>query len=553
MCTAYLNNAERHSSRHLRSIINVIFNTKELLRTVRSVNATAADKQLARAYLADIGSFKDIISNANSFNEVQGRLPELEELGLEFLEGFHLLSYILEQISNGVYCQNSLWYELTAAKSVNTLYHLACLNSQIPTLFGHPSIKFQPFPLRHSFIPSYVPFDLTVVIFQILNLSTATLRQSYQNPQNFWSQHFKTNMRPFRTSVGGKEFDGIFWTDGYGVSILKRTPGTKVRAGQKRKRGERRNDRDSRLFPYFNTVPPQELQAYQDIVFADPNKRDLLYMMHHSSTKEFPHLFRYTSMTRRRHLGTHVNCDREARYIKNHPQSAEIINAQNTFSTTNSRDVSPEIFEDYIRTRSVAKEVLGPLYENGLFRKMRWRSTIGNQRDQAKLGNLIRQKFGPNPLIVMGDASCRRASRFHPPTKGIGLRHMLHKQGFHVLLLDEFKTSTSCPNCFSSTHTFWDRRSRRPWRRHLLPQRVHGLLECRHEHCMAECNGRSKKWNRDLLAVLNFRRIWNAYVSGDDHPQDLRRGRLPMSMSCANVDNYRSDNSDPLIGTGLDI
>jgi len=129
MCTEYLNNAERHSSRHLRSIINVIFNTKELLRTVRSVDATPVDKQLARAYLADIGSFKDIISNANSFNEVQGRLPELEELGLEFSEGFHLLSHILERISNGVYRQNSLWYELTAAKSVDTLYYLACLNS----------------------------------------------------------------------------------------------------------------------------------------------------------------------------------------------------------------------------------------------------------------------------------------------------------------------------------------------------------------------------------------------------------------------------------------
>ena len=245
MCTAYLNNAERHSGRHLRSIINVIFNTKELLRTVRSVDATAVDKQLARAYLADIGSFKDIISNANSFNDVQCRLPELEELGLEFLEGFHLLSHILEQISNGVYHQNSLWYELTAAKSMDTLYHIACLNSQIPILFGRPGIKFQPFPLRHSFIPSYVPFDLKVVVFQILNLPTATLHQCYQNTQNFWSQHFKTNMRPFHTSVGGKEFDGMFWTDGYGVSILKRTPGTKVRAGQKRKHGERRNDKDS--------------------------------------------------------------------------------------------------------------------------------------------------------------------------------------------------------------------------------------------------------------------------------------------------------------------
>ena len=184
---------------------------------------------------------------------------------------------------------------------------------------------------------------------------------------------------------------------------------------------------------------------------------------------------------------------------------------------------------------------------------MRWRRSIGSQRDFAQLGNLIREKFGPNPLIIMGDASCTRSMRFHPPTKGVGLRYTLHRLGFRLLLLNEYNTSTSCPDCFSPTYSFRDRKSRRPWRRHLPPQRVHGLLECRHERCVAECNGQSKKWNRDLLAVLNFRRIWNAYVSGNDRPQDLRRGRLSMSMSCANVDKYRSDNSDPLIGTGLDI
>ena len=76
----------------------------------------------------------------------------------------------------------------------------------------------------------------------------------------------------------------------YGVSILKQTPGTKSRAGQKRTQGEKRKTRDERLFPYFDTIPPQQLQAYQDVVFADPNKRDLLYMMHNSSTKQFPRL-----------------------------------------------------------------------------------------------------------------------------------------------------------------------------------------------------------------------------------------------------------------------
>ena len=537
MCTAYINNAEKHTSRHLRSIINVIFNTRELNRLVRSQHTMATEKQIARAYLADISSFKDIISNANSYDEVQNRMDELEQLGDEFIEGFHLLAPILERVGNGIYHEGSLWYELVASKSVNTLYQIAKLNSQLTVLVGRPGVKIQPFPLRYSFIPKYVPFDLKGVCYQILDLQTPVVHQHYQNPQHFWNLHFNTNICPFRTSHGGKEFDGTFWTDGYGVSILKRTPGTKIGAGQTRTRGEKRKTRDERLFPYFDTIPPQQLQAYQDIVFADPNKRDLLYMMHDSSAKQFPRLLRYTSMTRRRHLGAHIYRDREKRFIKHHPQFNQIIAAQNNLLTTDSRTLSPAFFEDYVSTRSVAKEYLGPLYESSIFRKMRWRRSIGSQRDFAQLGNLIREKFGPNPLIIMGDASCTRSMRFHPPTKGVGLRYTLHRLGFRLLLLNEYNTSTSCPDCFSPTHSFRDRKSRRPWRRHLPPQRVHGLLECRHERCVAECNGQSKKWNRDLLAVLNFRRIWNAYVSGNDRPQDLRRGRLPMSMSCANVDN----------------
>ena len=153
---------------------------------------------------------------------------------------------------------------------------------------------------------------------------------------------------------------------------------------------------------------------------------------------------------------------------------------------------------------------------------MRWRTSIGNQRDIAKLGNIIRQKFGPDPLIIMGDASCTKAMHFHPPTKGVGLRYTLYRLGFRLLLLNEYNTSTSCSNCFSRTHSFRDRKSRRPWRRHLPPQRVHGLLECTSEQCIAECHGSTRKWNRDLLAVLNFCRIWNGYIHGYGRPMDLR-------------------------------
>jgi len=166
-------------------------------------------------------------------------------------------------------------------------------------------------------------------------------------------------------------------------------------------------------------------------------------------------------------------------------------------------------------------QYLVPGMKTYFFRKNRWRSSIGNQRDKALLGNLIRRKFGHNPLIVLGDGSPSSA-KFHAPTKGVGLRMDLHRLGFRVVLIDEFKTSTSCLDCFSRTETFQKRPSPRPWRKH-LQQTVHGLLECNSEDCKEYCNGNSRKWNRDLLAVLNFQRIWWAHNHGHQRPADLSR------------------------------
>jgi len=172
MCTAYLNNADIRSGQHLRAIINVLFAVKELRSTVRRNDATAAEKAFPRAYLADIASFKDITDNANSYNEILARMDEFEELGGEFVEAFDFLSSVLECIGNGNYRKGSLWYEITASKSVNTLYQIARLSSQLPAYVNRPVVRLQPFPLRHSFIPAYVPFDRSVVGCQISKLQT---------------------------------------------------------------------------------------------------------------------------------------------------------------------------------------------------------------------------------------------------------------------------------------------------------------------------------------------------------------------------------------------
>ena len=115
-------------------------------------------------------------------------------------------------------------------------------------------------------------------------------------------------------------------------------------------------------------------------------------------------------------------------------------------------------------------------------------------------------------------------ARFHAPTQGVRLRYQLHRLGFRVLLLDEYRTSSSCPDCQgNTTRTNIKRLNPRPWQRQLRPEAfIHGLLECQSTQCKSECDGDSKKWNRDLMAVCNFKRIWDAYLNGREWPNDLK-------------------------------
>jgi hypothetical protein len=232
-------------------------------------------------------------------------------------------------------------------------------------------------------------------------------------------------------------------------------------------------------------------------------------MMGQNSTRESPSILRHTSMTRRRHLCTKVNMVRAKRFVKHQPNANEIKENHDNLSRTNAYSISSADFRKYCSVRDVAKNTLGPLYEQPIYRKMRWRTSIGSQRDFTHLGNQIRKKVGKNPLITLGDRSITRATRFHTPTEGIGLRYILHRLGFRVLLLDEHRTSASCPDCFSASQTRCKRRqSPRPWRRKGPLVWVHGLLQCNSDQCKAYCGGNSKKWNRDLLAVSNFQCVY---------------------------------------------
>src|SRR5579859_6839048 len=83
MLMAYINNAEMRTGTHFRTCVNVFFDVRSLHSTLRSRTTMTTDKQLARAYLSEISSFKTILTSAESYNALEGRVDKIRALGEE--------------------------------------------------------------------------------------------------------------------------------------------------------------------------------------------------------------------------------------------------------------------------------------------------------------------------------------------------------------------------------------------------------------------------------------------------------------------------------------
>jgi hypothetical protein len=193
---------------------------------------------------------------------------------------------------------------------------------------------------------------------------------------------------------------------------------TPMRVGQKRGRPVEAPENVD-VFPSIHDLPASELlEQEEDVVYCDPYRRNMLFCMHHLSTPRAPRTLRYTSMARRRHLGTKKYVDCIERYKRRAGNSVQLKEADNRLSQFDARSLSPHTFEDFIIERGVAVNILGLFYENIVFHKWRKRTQIGAERDYTKLARILRNKFGRNPVLVVGNTRIKSA-RFHSSTLGV--------------------------------------------------------------------------------------------------------------------------------------
>ena len=171
--------------------------------------------------------------------------------------------------------------------------------------------------------------------FHISAANTSLQKEARQDVAGFWRRIFKTEHQVFKQ--GNKEYTGWMQTDGVSLCVLRKKNGTKTQArGRKRKRSESASERRERTYRNITELSADELQARGPCVLIDPNRRDILFAMHESSTPENPRVYRYTSMSRRRQSGTKAARRRRAREVGNDPvvQAALVTLSTTTFMST---------------------------------------------------------------------------------------------------------------------------------------------------------------------------------------------------------------------------
>ena len=134
---------------------------------------------------------------------------------------------------------------------------------------------------------------------------------------------------------------------------------------------------------------------------------------------------------------------------------------------------------------------------------------------------MFQQKFGTDVILIFGDYS-RSNMKYQVSVRGNSLHNLFETLGgYQCFLIDEFRTSSFCNDCNAKVEPFLKRSSPRPWHRHLPARKITGLLRCTNLSCRNKHQYRI--WNRDTLAVCNFRRILNAWRDHKKRPDILAR------------------------------
>jgi hypothetical protein len=187
---------------------------------------------------------------------------------------------------------------------------------------------------------------------------------------------------------------------------------------------------------------------------------------------------------------------------------------------TNSRTTDFYKFKEYILKKTQVSFQTKNFYNHPTFRKMKLRSFIEGKRSEDKFVEKIGETFGQNAIIMYGDWSESEQMKNFIPTKGVGLRRLIHRK-FHTISIKEAYSSKRCCECFQDLRNYIADNNFHTTK---VGDKIHRILVCENcikcssktvldpSKCVSSDNKRIMFRTRDKNAARNILRIGEDWI-----------------------------------------
>ncbi|KAI7904973.1 uncharacterized protein BX663DRAFT_484320 [Cokeromyces recurvatus] len=548
--TAYYNNVKAHFDQKFRTLLNKLFKKEEKSRSLRE---RMEKKGLSKKAVQEACK-KEVYGPCNRMKLLVTKKKELPGSDLLDEKSRSYIQALLSTYpSSYTFEKNSIYYDVVAHPNnhFKDYYKLA-------TILEAENMKtFICFPIRTAFIPCYITLDTKIVHLHILKKKGAYTSQSkfetWGDVVDLGKKTFK-RQGPDRLL----RFQGTIETDGVGVSVVKQAfdvgrKQLKVKAKDKGvdnkvidyiesiKPAELRQnegkyvlmdpDRRDLLFCTKETSTREKPEV---LIYTKMTRSKLVRHSRILRKMNMPEMVKEAERVLSKTKSSSVDFEKFKDYIK---ARASVTSVLEEYYGNETLRTTKTYFPDSVTNFSIQGK--GLLYFGELFvTKIRgcypqnknpidsstslhlyatYLKIMINQkhvarrldsREKDSLIKIIQRMLNSNDesndlkqlvskqlenILVIANWSAPNI-KYQEPTRNKGLISMLKKNDFEVYLIDEFRTSSFCPDCESSLENFKEIKNPRPYMRKETPTVIcHMLLR--------------KLWNRDLAATLNFKKI----------------------------------------------
>ena len=227
--------------------------------------------------------------------------------------------------------------------------------------------------------------------------------------EELWGRVFHLKKKAFQIRAGMR-FDGTIYTDGHSLTVGISHPDAKrgQKAGRKSKATLQAEVREQYVENNLDRV-----QLAENIVAGDPNKRDLVYFQDTMNGTTF----RYTANQRAVEMGSRKFRKKRERL----KARSGVVKLESNIPTHKTMDLQG--YCRYLATLAATEAERQSFYDRDIHRRMRFNSYRNTQRTEAKMIANMKEKYGENFVIVLGDWSdAGRTAKFQTSSETKGWR-----------------------------------------------------------------------------------------------------------------------------------